>query len=329
MEPEKKQTKLESLDDLISMTDNYIIGRKRKRPPERLPFNLDLENISYCVESLCKLNGLIGMKDIKKIIIDQILFYAQGLNTNEMMHTCLSGPPGTGKTTLAKILAEVYCSLGFLKTNKIRIVGRSDLIAGYLGQTALKTMKVLNEAKGGVLFIDEAYSLGVGEDEKGGSFGKECIDTINKFLSENTEDFIMIIAGYKDDLDRYFFGINKGLRRRFPWNYEISEYSNDDLRQIFIHQVETNGWGFEKSITLNNHSLLNEVFEKYSDIFVNNGGDTLILFDKAKICHSRRVFGLKKSIKKYLNLTDIKLAAELMKSNIKQEKDTVPYGMYV
>lgn len=322
--------KLESLDDLITMTNNYITGRKRKKPSEeRTPFNVDLENISYCAESLAKLNGLIGMKDIKKNIIDQILFYGQGLNTNEMMHTCLSGQPGTGKTSLAKILAEVYCSLGFLKTDNIRIVGRSDLIAGYVGQTAIKTMKVLNESKGGVLFIDEAYSLGVGEDEKGGSFGKECIDTINKFLSENTEDFILIIAGYKEDLERYFFGINKGLRRRFPWNYEISNYSKEDLMQIFIHQVVTNRWRFDISITLNNYSLLNEIFEKYSDIFVNNGGDTLILFDKAKICHSRRVFGLKKILKKYLNITDIKLAAELMKSNIKQEKEVLPFGMYV
>jgi hypothetical protein len=190
-------------------------------------------------------------------------------------------------------------------------------------------MKVLNEAKGGVLFIDEAYSLGVGEDESKGSYGKECIDTINKFLSENTEDFILIIAGYKEDLDRYFFGINRGLQRRFPWKYDISDYSSDNLKDIFIYQVESNRWGFETSISINSYKELTDLFKKYSDIFVNNGGDTLILFDKAKICHSRRVFGLKKTLKRFLNITDIKLAAELMKSSIKNKKiDEVPFGMY-
>jgi DNA polymerase III delta prime subunit len=327
MDPENK---INNLSDLIELSDKYTIGRKRKRSSdeERVPYNMDLENIAFCVESLNKLNDLIGMDSIKKNIIDQILFYAQGLNTNEMMHTCLTGPPGVGKTTLGKILAEIYCSLGFLRSNKFKVVSRSDLIAGYIGQTAIKTMKVLNESKGGVLFIDEAYSLGVGEDESTGSYGKECIDTINKFLSENTEDFILIIAGYKEDLDRYFFGINKGLRRRFPWNYDISDYSTSNLKDIFVYQVENNKWGFEKSVVDNNYKELSNLFEEYSSIFVNNGGDTLILFDKAKIAHSRRVFGLKKSLKKFLNITDIKVAAELMKSGIKKKEDQVPFGMY-
>ena len=90
-----------------------------------------------------KLESLIGMDSVKKNIIDQILFYTQGLNTDEMMHTCLTGPPGVGKTTLGKILAEIYCSLGFLSTDNFKVVSRADLVAGYVGQTALKTLKVL------------------------------------------------------------------------------------------------------------------------------------------------------------------------------------------
>jgi len=186
---------------------------------------------------------------------------------------------------------------------------------------------ILIESKGGVLFIDEAYSLGVGEDDAG-SFGKECIDTINKFLSENTDDFILIIAGYKDDLDKYFFSVNKGLRRRFPWNYDITKYSSDNLKDIFIYQVEANKWSFEVSIKLNNYQLLQELFKEYSPNFNNNGGDTLTLFDKTKICHSRRVFGKKIKLKTVLNINDIRLAAELMKSNSKKEEKP-PYGMYI
>jgi Holliday junction resolvasome RuvABC ATP-dependent DNA helicase subunit len=249
---EAVEYKFESLTDLIILIENYSTrySRKKRKLNEEdsadstnsvIKYNEDIENLMKCIEPLKKLNNLIGMDSIKKNIIDQVLFYTQGLNTNEMMHTCLTGPPGVGKTTLGKILSEIYSNLGFLSTNKFKVVSRTELIAGYVGQTALKTLKVLNEAKGGVLFIDEAYSLGGGQDESGTSYSKECLDTINKFLSENTSDFILIVAGYKDELDKYFFSMNKGLRRRFPWVYDISEYSINNLKDIFVHQVEQNG----------------------------------------------------------------------------------------
>ena len=321
-----------SLLDIIETSRKYYLSRKRRRDAENpIEYNTDMERLIKCMEPLKKLNNLIGMDSIKKNIIDQILFYAQGLNTNEMMHTCLSGPPGVGKTTLGKILAELYCSLGFLETDNFRVVSRSDLIAGYVGQTALKTMKVLKESLGGVLFIDEAYSLGGGSDESGGSYSKECIDTINKFLSEHTTNFILIIAGYSDELDKYFFSMNKGLKRRFPWNYEITKYSIHDLRNIFLHQIKENDWKLDQLMTADNYKLLDGVFKDYEKIFDQNGGDTLILFDKAKICHSRRVFGKQKKVKKYLNLTDIRLAAELMKLNKKKisKISEPPPGMYL
>ena len=143
-----------TLSDIIETSKNYKSRRKRTRNDNQMSYNLDMETLSECIEPLEKLNNLIGMEDIKKNIIDQILFYAQDLNTNEMMHICLTGPPGVGKTTIGKILAELYCSLGFLTNNKFKVVGRSDLIGGYLGQTAIKTKKVLKESLGGVLFID-------------------------------------------------------------------------------------------------------------------------------------------------------------------------------
>ena len=273
---------------------------KRQRNGKcKIKYNSDLERLVSCIEPLKKLNQLIGMDEIKKNIVDQILFYSQKLNTDEMMHTCLTGPPGVGKTTLGKILAEIYCSLGFLETDNFKVVSKPDLIAGYLGQTAIKTQKVLKKALGGVLFIDEAYSLGSGSgngsDED--SYAKECIDTINKFLSENTTNFIMIIAGYREELDQCFFSLNKGLKRRFPWCYDIGKYTNMDLKKIFIHQVQQNNWTFDENIKLNNYELLNDFFNN-KDLFDQNGGDTLILFDKTKICHSRRVFGKKRRYKK-------------------------------
>ena len=318
--------KFENISDIIETVTKYKKSRKKEFRTKSV-YNSDLERLIDCIEPLKKLNALIGMEDIKKNIINQILFYSQRLNTDEMMHTCLTGPPGVGKTTLGKILAELYCSLGFLETDNFKVVSKPDLIAGYLGQTAIKTQKVLKNALGGVLFIDEVYSLGSGGSEDSDAYGKECIDTINKFLSENTSNFIMIIAGYREELDRCFFPLNKGLRRRFPWSYDIGKYSDMDLKNIFIHQVTQNNWNFDQSIKLNNHELLNNFFQK--DLFDQNGGDTLILFDKIKICHSRRVFGKKKKYKKILDINDIKLGLELFKSFKTKKVSEPPYGMYV
>lgn len=311
--------------DIINLSIKYEAGRKRPRKTKTI-FNFDINQLKYCVDALVKLNNLVGMEDIKKNIIDQVLFYSQRLNTNEMMHICLTGPPGVGKTTVGKILAELYCSMGFLKTAKFRMVGRSDLIGGYLGQTAIKTKQILEDSLGGVLFIDEAYALGPGSGDDD-SFAKECIDTINQFLAENTKNFIMIIAGYKNELERCFFSMNPGLKRRFPWVYDITDYNVTNLKDIFIYQVTDNDWGFEESLKFNNYAGLDAIFNK-KEYFKNNGGDTLTLFDKAKICHSRRVFGKHKKIKKYLNLLDIKLAFELIKNYKNKVTDKIPFGMY-
>jgi SpoVK/Ycf46/Vps4 family AAA+-type ATPase len=317
---------INTIIDIIEVSRKYERGRKRPRS-SKLAYNLDLERLRYCIKPLKKLNSLIGLDEIKKNIIDQVLFYTQKLNTNEMMHICLTGPPGVGKTTVGKILAELYCSMGFLKTDRFSVVGRSDLIAGYLGQTALKTKKVLKNALGGVLFVDEAYSLGSG-DKSDDMYSKECIDTINQFLSEHTENFIMIIAGYKDELERCFFNMNPGLRRRFPWVYDLGDYTLQNLKEIFIYQVLETAWGFEQDVILNNYASLDCIFNN-KEHFKNNGGDCLVLFDKAKICHSRRVFGKKNEVKKFLSIVDIKLAFELIKlDKTKSKKNDPPFGMY-
>ena len=323
----------ENINDLIKNAEVYKSKRKRKRSADKkltyeVEYNADLEKLSRCIEPLKKLNNLVGMEELKKDIIHQILFYVQDLNTNEMMHTCLMGPPGVGKTTLRKILSELYCSLGFLETDKFKLVTSADLIAGYVGQTAIKTKKVLKSAVGGVLFLDEAYSIGSGETDSVG-FSKECADTINAFLSENTTNFIMVIAGYQHDLDKCFFSLNQGLRRRFPWIYHIKKYSSENLVDIFKYQVTESKWDFDESI---NKDELKGVFNEYTSIFSNNGGDTLALFDKIKICHSKRVFGKKWRFKRILNLSDIRQGAELLKlhkDKVKPDHKEVPYGMYV
>jgi stage V sporulation protein K len=317
---------METLTELIDKAEQYLSVPRKKYKLRNGNYNSDYERLGNCIKPLKKLNNLVGMEDLKKNISSQVLFYCQKLNSNEMMHTCLTGPPGVGKTTVGKILAELYCSLGYLETENFRVVTSADLIAGYTGQTALKTRKVLRESLGGVLFLDEAYSINTGAEDPG--FSKECADTINAFLTENTSNFIMIISGYQQDLDRYFFTLNQGLRRRFPWVYNINNYTPNDLTEIFFNQVVESDWDFSDDF---NFEELSNIINTNKDLFTDNGGSTQILFDKVKIKHSHRVFGLKRKYKMKLNISDVLLGIEDLKKHNQKigKKDSVPYGMYL
>ena len=274
-----------TIEDLITVALHWKQTKKRKRTTN------DLEFYKLCriLPHLIELNNMVGMDDLKKNVVYQILFYVQSLNNNEMMHTVITGDPGVGKTTIAKIIGNIYRGLSFLSKGTFRIAERKDFVGQYLGETAIKTSKLLESCRGGVLFIDEAYSMGHGEHRD--SYSKEAMDTLNKFLSENTRDFVCIIAGYNDALNKCFFSANAGLYRRFPWRYEVPPYTGKDLHQIFLRQVEDNGWYIQK-----NTILTDEFFIKHEKYFSQNGGDTLTFFDKCKIVHAKRVFG--KVIKK-------------------------------
>jgi SpoVK/Ycf46/Vps4 family AAA+-type ATPase len=267
-------------------------------------------------EPLERLNQLIGMNEVKKNIVGQILYFLQDLavKNNDMLHTCIMGSPGTGKTELAKIIADIYQNLG-----------RSDLVGKYLGETAIKTQKVLDDCSGGVLFIDEAYSLGNPEGRD--SYSKECIDTITAHLTENKADFVCIIAGYKDALEKCFFNMNQGLERRFPWKYHINEYNGEELLKIFKLQVFNENWGFEKE-----DSITAKFFEDNKKLFTAYGGDTETFFYKCKIEHCKRIFQLPRKYRKLLNLEDIENALQMFKEHkgFKEEpEDLPPMGMYM
>ena len=156
------------------------------------------------------------------------------------MHTVIYGPPGTGKTEIAKIMGRIFSGVGVLKRNKFKKATRVDLIAGYLGQTAIKTNDVINECLGGVLFIDEAYALG--NDEKRDSFSKECIDTLCEALSNHKDNLMVIIAGYEEDLKKCFFAYNKGLDSRFPWRFQTDDYTPKELNLIFQKKIADADW---------------------------------------------------------------------------------------
>ena len=164
---------------------------------------------------------MIGMKKVKNDVFEMIIYYLQNFEkTNKnMLHLVIEGSPGVGKTKLGKIMAQIYCALGIIPSNKFKYVKATDLIGEHVGATRIMTQKIIDDADGGVLFIDEAYALSSNDSKD--PYGKECLDTLNFNLSENKKKLIVIIAGYPDQLDKCFFSYNPGLERRFPFRFKI------------------------------------------------------------------------------------------------------------
>jgi len=367
--PEKKKVekeivklneKIETLDDLIKLAKLYDSTKE---------YNINLKKLNKILPSLEKLKGIIGMKSIKDSIVGQIIFFLNEFENQDMLHTIIQGPPGVGKTTLGKIIGELYYYLDIIKpveAKKVRepppkkrrvitfeellnmdlddymdnrvdkccddkekekdkgkdknkelpfnfkIVKRSDLIAGYLGQSAIKCQKVIDDCEGGVMFIDEAYSLG--NEEGRDSFAKEVIDTINQNLSEQKSNFLCIIAGYKHALDKCFFSYNEGLRRRFPFVYTIEKYTPEELCLIYKKMVSEFGW--------NTDDVPEKFFKDNYECFKNQGGDIETLFFMCKIEHGKRTLFEAES-KKKINIKDLESAFKMFKVNkeLKEETD--------
>jgi len=311
---------------------------------EKKNYSFDIKKLKLMKDPLLKFQKFVGMKNVKKSIINQILYFLLNLDKEkDMMHTVIIGPPGVGKTKLGHLLGEIYYKLGVIKCDskkkykcpltgddidfKFKIARRSDLIGEYVGHTAVKTQKIINESLGGVLFIDEAYSLG--NSDKKDIYSKECIDTINQNLTENKGKFAVIIAGYETQLDNCFFNYNEGLVRRFPFKYTIDSYDYKELGQIFINKLSENDWMLDKSLNLDDNNKLNDFFKKNYDSFKNFGGDMETLLFNAKIAHSKRIFGKHPELRKKMTINDINSGFEFFKNNKKKKDTFIPFGMYV
>jgi len=309
----KISTEIENISDLLKLIETYPDDRDTE-------YNINMSSLHKIKKPLIELNNMIGMKELKENIVDQIIFYIQNLHTlnssgNDFMHTVIYGPPGTGKTEIAKIIGSIFSKMGILKKGIFKKVTRADLIAGYLGQTALKTRDIVKECLGGVLFIDEAYALG--NEEKRDSFSKECIDTLCESLSDHKENLMVIIAGYETDLNNCFFSYNQGLNSRFTWRFKTDEYSAEDLYNIFLKKVNDGGWHLAEETKVDV-----KWFEKNKSKFKFYGRDIETLFAKTKIAHSRRVFCLEPSVKKYLTIKDLDKGLEIyLKNEDSKSKD--------
>jgi stage V sporulation protein K len=320
----RPRLKLEDAPPVHSIRDLIEIGTSIK-----FYKNLDTIMLWRLSPYLKLLDQMIGMQKLKETVFFQVIYYLQNMHVRnkneEYLHTLILGGPGVGKTQVSKIIGKIYQAMGILSKNgPFKIAHRDDFIAEYLGQTAIKTKKLLNSCIGGVLFIDEVYSLAPTRSDRD-SFSKEALDTLTAFLSEHKNDFCCIAAGYKEDVQNCFFAMNKGLERRFSWIHEIEDYSSMDLAHIFMKMVKEIKWDVSFEI-----KVVADIFEKNKKMFKHFGGDVETFISKAKMMHSRRVFALSNEHKFILTKEDLIASIEYIKKNNKPPVDnSLPFGMFI
>lgn len=248
------------------------------------------EAVQEILRELWQMTGLASVKEeinshintLKVSALRREAGLAEIKTTNHMVFT---GNPGTGKTTVARQLARLYRELGVLSKGSLTEVDQSALVAGYLGQTAIKTKEVVDKAKGGVLFIDEAYALTSGKQED--SFGKEAIDTLLKYMEDYRDDLIVIVAGYEQPM-KDFLSSNPGLKSRFNKFISFSDYSPQELKAIFIHTCQSSGYVVSEKLD----HLLTAAFTRMTEekpTNFGNGRTVRNLFDCAVVRQANRI----------------------------------------
>lgn len=240
------------------------------------------------------LDALIGLTAIKDDVKELIAFVKiqkmrkeQGLKAVPVsLHLVFTGNPGTGKTTVARILARLYKQIGVLSKGQLVEVDRSGLVAGYVGQTAIKTQEKISQAMGGVLFIDEAYAL----SQKDDAFGQEAIDTILKAMEDNRDDFVVIVAGYTEPME-VFINSNPGLKSRFNKYIEFEDYSIDDLEKIFMMNCKKYDYVLEENVEKHVRELIVQRKMEHSENYAN-AREVRNLFEEIITNQAKRVADL-------------------------------------
>ncbi len=244
-------------------------------------------------ELLVELNNLVGLECVKSKVNDLIAFqkvqlirkkYGLTLHKNTL-HLAFTGNPGTGKTTVARIVGRIYKQIGLLSKGHFTEVSRTDLIAGYQGQTALKVKGVIERTKGGVLFIDEAYSIT--ENEHSDSYGRECLTELTKALEDYRDDLVVIVAGYTEPM-KQFFESNPGLKSRFNTFIEFEDYNSEELMKIMEVMCLKNDYLLTEALKSTLQVDFLEIV-KNKEVNFSNGRYIRNFFEEMMFNHARRI----------------------------------------
>lgn len=267
-------------------------------------------------ELLAELDGLCGLDKVKADVKSLInLVKVRGLREKEglpvpplSLHLVFLGNPGTGKTTVARLLAKLYHAIGVLSKGQLVEVDRSGLVAGFVGQTALKTQEVVDKAMGGVLFVDEAYALTshTGQND----FGQEAVEVLLKNMEDHRKDLIVIVAGYTD-LMTDFIHSNPGLESRFNKYFTFEDYNGEQMFSIFRSMCAKNGYTLDQPAQDYAKAFLNEMYACRDENF-GNARDVRNFFERSIACQSDRVAVLEtvdKEVLMALTEADLKQAA--------------------
>ena len=254
-------------------------------------------------ELMDQLNSLVGLDTVKKEIrnlmnLVKVRKLRQGndLPVPPMsFHMVFLGNPGTGKTTVARLISGLYAAIGVLSKGQLVEVDRSGLVAGYVGQTALKTQEVIQKALGGVLFIDEAYSLASGGEN---DFGRESIETLLKAMEDHRDDLVVIVAGYTGPMEK-FITSNPGLESRFNRYFFFPDYNGEQLTEIFRMQCKKNSYTLTPEADRAAKAMFTELYEERDENF-GNGRDVRNCFENMVVRHANRVATMESPVKEDL-----------------------------
>ena len=254
-------------------------------------------------ELMAQLESLVGLDEVKKDVKNLVnLMKVRKLRQeNDLpvppmsLHMVFMGNPGTGKTTVARLISGLYAAIGVLSKGQLVEVDRSGLVAGYVGQTALKTQEAIKSALGGVLFIDEAYSLSSGGEN---DFGREAIETILKAMEDHRDDLIVIVAGYDEPMQK-FLGSNPGLESRFNKYFYFPDYTGEQLLTIFKNQCQKNSYTLSPEAEEAAKALFDRLYQQRDDNF-GNGRDVRNCFEDMIVRQSNRVAAMEAPTKEDL-----------------------------
>ncbi|MDR0917367.1 MAG: AAA family ATPase [Oscillospiraceae bacterium] len=260
-------------------------AQKKAIADEKPPRTLD--------EMLAELDSLVGLDDIKSSVRSLInlvkvrkLREEAGLPLTPMsLHMVFLGNPGTGKTTVARILGELFAAIGALPKGHLIETDRGGLVAGFVGQTAIKTTEVVNSALGGILFIDEAYSLT--PERADNDFGREAIETLLKLMEDNRDKLVVIVAGYTGEMNR-FIESNPGLQSRFARYFSFPDYNADELTAIFEGLCRKNAYALSDDARMFAAAMFDGMYKNRAANF-GNARDVRNVFERAVAVHADRL----------------------------------------